>query len=331
MSEAPSPLPPWDTTLRDYIRPGLPHITAVRTSPGIHLFTDPAPPRVGLRFEVPATTSAAEPSLLEQVAISDVIIEGRRYLEIASTAPLLFESFYGLAAQVISTVLAGTPPAQALNGAVADWEALIRQAAVLSEERQAGLFGELLFLERLIAGGVKDAVATWVGPDRQAHDFRWGKLEFEVKTTSGAARVHTINGLTQLMPSPNCRLFLISTQLTDAGTGGRALPELVGSLRGGLTTLQRAEFDRRLDLAGYLGRHAAHYRRRRRLRSDPILIEVGPGVPRLTPAALIALPDIYTASRIRNAVYDIDVGGLGHADGTPEFHAVIPAPQGSAA
>jgi hypothetical protein len=329
VTETLSPLPPWDVTLRDFIRPGLPHLIAV--GPGISVFTDASPARIGLRFEVAAAEPAANPSLLEQITISDVMIDGRRQLEIATTAPALFESFYGLAAQVISTVVAGESPAQALNGSVAHWEALIRQTTVLPEERQAGLFGELIFLERLTAAGVEDPVATWVGPDRQAHDFRWGELEFEVKTTSGTARVHTINGLTQLMPSLSCRLFLISIQLTDAGTGGRSLPELVGSVRGGLSPAALADFDRKLGLAGYLDRHAPHYRRRRRLRGDTTLIEVGSGVPRLTPAALTALPDTYAASRIRNAVYDIDVGGLGHADGTSAFHAVIPAPQGSAA
>lgn len=329
MSESPSPLPAWEVTQRDFIRPGVPHRIAVRTTPGIHLFTDAAPARIGLRFEVPPTALAAEPSLLEQITVSDVTLEGRRHLEIATSAPVLFESFYGLAAQVISTVLAGATPSAALNAAVGDWEALIRQADILSEERQAGLFGELLFFGRLRAAGVVNVTSTWVGPDRQAHDFRWGELEFEVKTTSGSARVHTINGLGQLLASLGCQLFLISMQLTDAGTGGRTLPELVSAIRRDLSAAERTEFDRRLELAGYLDRHAAHYRRRRRLRGEPVLIEVGDGVPRLVPEALLALPATFAAERVRNAVYEIDVGGLGHFDGTPEFFTVIPSPGSS--
>ena len=326
MSENPSPLPAWEVTQRDFIRPGVPHRIAVRATPDIHLFTDAAPARIGLRFEVPPTAPAAEPSVLEQITVTDVMIEGRRHLEIATTAPVLFESFYGLAAQVISTVQGGATAAAALNAAVGDWEALIRHADILSEERQAGLFGELLFFERLRAAGVGDVTSTWVGPDRQAHDFRWGELEFEIKTTSGAARVHTINGLGQLLASLGCRLFLISMQLTDAGSGGRNLPELVGTVRRDLPAAERTAFDRRLELAGYLDHHAAHYRRRRRLRGEPALIEVGDGVPRLVPEALLTLPATFAADRIRNAVYEIDVGGLGDLDGTPEFFTVIPAP-----
>lgn len=326
MSDRASPLPAWEVTQRDFIGPGVPHRIAVRTTPGIHLFTDAAPARIGLRFEVPPMAPAAEPSLLEHITIADVTIEGRRHLEIATTAPVLFESFYGLASQVISTVLGGATPAAALNAAVGDWEALIRQADILSEERQAGLFGELLFFARLHAAGIADVTSTWVGPDRQAHDFRWGDLEFEVKTTSGAARVHTINGLGQLQASLGCRLFLISIQLMDAGSGGRTLPELVDVVRRDLSAAALSEFDRRLQLAGYLDRHVSHYRRRRRLRGEPALIEVGDGVPRLVPEALLALPATFAAERIRNAVYEIDVAGLGHLDGTPEFTTVIPSP-----
>ncbi len=324
MTDAVSPLPPWEDIERDYIRPGLPHMLVVRISPSIHVFTDAAAARMGLRFEVPATEPPAEPSLLEQISTADVMLQGHRHLEMSTTAPLLFESFYRLAGQVIPTVLAGEPPARALQEAVTHWEALIQQAAVLPEERQAGLFGELLFFERLTAAGVTDTVRTWVGPDRQAHDFRWGELEFEVKTTSGAARVHTINGMSQLQASLGCRLFLISMQLTDAGTGGGSLRELVDTVRGRLGTQDRQEFDRRLERAGYLDRHAPHYGRRRRLRGEPVLIEVGDGVPRLTPDAVAALPLAFAPSRIRNVVYDIDVSGLGHPDGTPEFLTILP-------
>lgn len=320
----------WDDLRRDYIEPGLPHRLVVRASPGILVFTDDAAARLGARFELPVGAPPAPPSMLEQIAVTDVTADGRRWLEVSTSAPRLYESFYRLVGQISGAVLADVAPHAALAQAVELWDTLVEQTTVLSEERQAGLFGELLFLERLATAGVAQAVAAWVGPDRQAHDFRLGEVEFEVKTTSSAKRIHTINGIGQLSPSVGCSLYLISMQTADAGTGGRTLPELVDSLRALLPTGDAKGFEARLEASGYAERHHAHYGRRRRLRSSMALIPVVDGVPRLTPDALSLLPAAFAGDRIGRVVYDIDVTGLGHVDGSPEFLAVIPpveAPQ----
>ena len=324
-------LPAWEDLRRDYLDPGLPHRLLVRTSPGILVFTDEAAARLGARFELEANAPAAPPSALEQIAVADVTSDGRRWLEISTGAPRLYESFYRLIGQVSGSVLADIAPHAALARAVELWDTLVAQTAILSEERQAGLFGELLLLERLLQADVAQAVSAWVGPDRQAHDFRLGFVEFEVKTTSSAKRVHTINGVGQLSPSVGCSLFLVSTQIHDAGTGGRTLPALVDDLRGLVPSGDLQAFEAKLETSAYAERHRAHYARRRRLRSPVVLIPVVDGVPRLTPGALAALPPGFASERIGALSYDIDVTGLGHADGSPEFLAVIPAAEVSAA
>ena len=318
-------LPAWEDLRRDYLDPGLPHRLMVRTSPGILVFTDEAAGRLGARFELEAGALAAPPSTREQIAAADVTADGRRWLEISTASPRLYESFYRLIGQVTGSVLADIAPHAALARAVELWDTLVAQTAILSEERQAGLFGELLLLERFLKSSITDAVSAWVGPDRQAHDFRLGPVEFEVKTTSSAKRVHTINGIGQLSPSVDCRLFLVSTQIADAGSGGRALPDLVDDVRGHLPPGDAKAFEAKLDASGYAERHRAHYGRRRRLRSPTVLIPVVDGVPRLTPSALAALPSGFVSERIGAINYDIDVTGLGHVDGSPEFLAVIPA------
>jgi hypothetical protein len=318
-------LPAWEDLRRDYLDPGLPHRLMVRTSPGVLVFTDEAAGRLGARFELEAGAPAAPPSTLEEIAAADVTADGRRWLEISTASPRLYESFYRLIGQVTGSVLADIAPHAALARAVELWDTLVAQTAILSEERQAGLFGELLLLERLLKSGIADAVSAWVGPDRQAHDFRLGPVEFEVKTTSSAKRVHTINGIGQLSPSVDCRLFLISKQLADAGSGGRALPDLVDDVRGHVPPGDAKAFGAKLEASGYTERHRAHYGRRRRLRGPTVLIPVVDGVPRLTPSALAALPSGFVSERIGALNYDIDVTGLGHVDGSPEFLAVIPA------
>jgi hypothetical protein len=320
-------LPLWEDIKRDYIDTGLPHRLVLRSAPGVHAFTDLGAARLGARFEIPASAAPAPASALEQITLSDVSVDGRRHLEVATTSPALFESFYRLIGQVSEAVLKGEAPQAALRESVALWESLLERAAILSEERQAGLFGELLFLERLIGAGVPDAVATWVGPDRQAHDFRRGDDEFEVKTTGGQLRIHRINGQGQLSPSVGCRLFLVSMQIGDAGSGGLTLPELVDNVRAAIGSEHRQNFEARLHASGFVERHRVHYGRRRRLRSAITLVPVEDGVPRLVPDALAALPPRFAPDRIGKVVYDIDVSGLGHIDGSPEFLAVVPPVQ----
>ncbi|TYC79872.1 PD-(D/E)XK motif protein [Stappia sp. BW2] len=319
-----SMLPPWEDMLSNYVEPGLPHRLTVRTAPGIHIFTDASASRIGARFELTTEAPAAPKSKLEQIEVNDVSTDGRRWLEISTSVPRLFESFYRLITQITNAVLSGTAPHVGLEQAVGLWDSLVEEISLLSEERQAGLFGELLLLERLLLNGTSDAVASWVGPDRQPHDFRVGVQEFEVKTTSSAKRVHTINGLDQLQPSTGCTLFLISMQLTDAGTGGRSLPELVDGLKTVMPATDIAQYDARLQTSGYEARHAAHYTRRRRLRSEMALITVEDGMPRLTAACLAALPSSYATERIGSVTYDIDVTNLGVTDGSDQFLAVIP-------
>lgn len=321
----PAALPAWEDLRRDYLDPGLPHRLMVRTTPGIMLFTDEAATRLGARFELDAGAPLAPPSTLEQISVTDVTADGRRWLEVSTTSQRLYESFYRLIGQVCGSVLADALPHAALARSVELWDKLVAQTAVLSEERQAGLFGELLVLERFLAAGVNDPVTAWVGPDRQAHDFRLGRCEFEVKTTSGGRRTHTINGAGQLSPSPDCSLHLVSIQLADGGNSGRTLPDLVEALRARISSRDSEAFEAKLEASAYAERHRAHYARRRRLRAPLALILIGDGVPRLTSAALSALPAGFASERIGALTYDIDVTGLGCIDGSPEFLAIIPA------
>jgi len=318
-------LPRWAAIKKDYIDLGLPHRLVLRSTPGLHVFTDAAGARIGARFEVANETPHSVPSKLQQITVQDVMADGKRWLEVAASSPALFESFYRLIEQISAAVLLGEPAQAALDSAVGAWDTLVQQISLLSEERQAGLFGELLFLERLLLNGTVNAIDAWVGPNRQPHDFRIGSNEFEVKTTGGQARVHTINGLTQLQASTACSLYLISIQLTDGGAGGILLPELVHQLRQVVSASDLLEFNRRLKAAGYEDSHAAHYPRRRRLRSKMAMIAVLDGTPRLTAQALALLPAEFATSRISDLTYRADFTGLGVLDGTAEFLAVTPA------
>lgn len=327
MTDTRAALPSWAEFERDYVAAGIPHLFVVRTRPAVVLFVDQGAARLGARFETGQALSDDFGTMLVEIHIDDVIEQGSRAIEIWTDSEALFHNFYQLVTDIVGAVVdRGEEPGSALLAAVARWAALLSRPSLMSEEAQAGLFGELWLLERLVGSMGAAAVDSWVGPVPQPHDFRIGNVELEVKTTSGGSRVHTINGIGQLQPSLGCKLYLLSLKLANAGTGGRSLPEAVAavetSLAGASATVSR--FRAGLAANGYDPAHSARYVRRRRLRDSAVLIEVRDGVPRLTPEAVGAIDPRFAPERLGRIVYAVNVEGLGVPDGTNSFHAVIP-------
>lgn len=320
-------LPEWEAFERDYVKSGIPHLYVVRSLPAVALFVDQGAGRIGARFQQAAAHASSQAIALSEIHVDDITRDGTQHLEIWTDARNLFPNFYRLAAEIVAAVVeGGAEPEIALAGAVSRWEALLSRPSLMSDESQTGLAGELWLLDRLIAVSGNEALDSWVGPAGQAHDFRLGDIELEVKTTSGSTRVHMINGLGQLLPSIDCTLFLLSLKMTNAGSGGRSLPEAVAAIAKALSASSSAvlSFRAALAKAGYDESDAHLYPRRRRLRDAAMLIPVVDGVPRLTPDAISEIPVRFVTERISRIAYSIDVEGLGFADGTPPFLSVIP-------
>ncbi|MBI1406023.1 MAG: PD-(D/E)XK motif protein [Caulobacter sp.] len=322
-------LPDWDAFDRDYIVDGVPRTFVVRSEPAVHVFIDAGASRLGLRIRLGADAPAAVAPPMQEIRTADISVGGLRHMEVSTESRALYPNFFRLVSEVAADVIAGHAPAAALAEAVARWDALLRRPQLLSEEQQAGLFGELWFLHRLLQGAPPAPLSSWTGPLREAHDFRVGATEFEVKTTSSAERVHTINGLGQLDPSPDCRLFVVSLQLADGGSGGQTLEQAVAAVRARLPGSAVLDFAALLDRVGYRGEDAALYPRRRRLRTPPVLVPVVDGCPRLVADALSTLPSRFAPQLIRNATYQVDLTDLGAPDGSPAFLEVVPAAPGA--
>jgi hypothetical protein len=320
-------VPDWEAFERDYVSSGIPYAIVVRSEPQAAVFVDQGAARLGLRFRRTGEAAWTGPDPLLEVRIAEVVVGGAHFLEMWTDARDLFRNFYELATEVVAeVVLREVDPVSALTSAVARWETLLARPNLLSEEAQAGLVGELWLLERLISAHGTSAVDAWVGPDRHAHDFRIGEVEFEVKTTSGARRVHTINGTAQLQPSTGSVLYLVSLKLTDAGSGGRTISEMVAAIEQLVSNdqVRMASFRTKLQAIRYRDIDAAHYPRRRKLRDRAALILVCDGVPRLTPEGLSAVDARFAPERVERITYDINVEGLGVDDGSAEFLEVIP-------
>ncbi|MEA1015145.1 PD-(D/E)XK motif protein [Sphingosinicella sp. LY1275] len=326
-------LPDWDSFNRDYVQHGIHQYLIVRHQPALRLFVDEGAARIGILIELPPGASVP-PTPLEQVDVAHVQVGGILMLQAATSSRPLFSNFYILIQDIVAEIISGTEPLAALNACIRRWRDLLKAPSVMTEERQAGLFGELWLLKRLCRTMGVSALDAWTGPAGQAHDFRLGNREFEVKTTVGSRRVHRINGAGQLVPSPGCQLYLLSLQLADSGSGGGAsLPEVVADLAKDIAGSPDAgsRFRQLLSDSGYRDEDAPFYASRRRLRTEAAVIPVQPGFPRLTPESVTLIATDFEASRIQRVEYDIDVSDLGALDGTSEFFTVLPTYQDSEA
>jgi len=307
-------LPNWSDFQLEYVRPGIPCQYVVLASPQVGIFVEQGPRRIGVRFESSRAASSIERGGLVEVTVDSVTVQGTRYLQFATSNESLFRNFYELVSEVANDVAGkGIDPIDALRDAIRRWKELLSGPSVLSEERQRGLYGELWFLELALRQRGVEAITAWLGPKAQAHDFRFGSVEVEIKTTHQERRVHRINGVGQLEPTLGASLFVLSLMLSDAGSGGESLPERVARvsnlLIGDAAALQK--FNEKLSMAGYSDVDEEHYTRRYRLRNEPRLIFVGAGTPRITQSALALLPDGYACDRITDVNYDVDFTGFG--------------------
>ncbi|MHB1510431.1 MAG: PD-(D/E)XK motif protein [Acidimicrobiales bacterium] len=292
----------------------------------VYIFYDPADGRLGLR--VPVGAADLDPSPLVQVEVTRRQLDGGDIVEIATRTVMLFPYFHGFCLSVADRIqLDGLDANEAVNECVAGWTDLLRQATLLSPERQLGLIGELWLLSRLVARlGPAEALAAWTGPSQAAHDFRFGRFEVEVKTTRGERRVHVISGDTQLLASLGCKLYMLSLQFTAAGAdAGESLASRVAAIRGQLTERPFVQLFDALLLASYGldPSDLAHYSSTVKLRTPPYLVPVDADFPRLVLADLVGGD---TLARVSDLRYRVDVEGLGFPAGSPQFDEVIGGP-----
>lgn len=320
-------VPAWEAFHRDYVETGIPCAVVVRATPYIALFLDEGAARLGAHFEI-LGTAAIPVSPLEEVRFREVLLDGRSCLELSTRTPGLYRNFFFMLADVASGIVSdGEPPTASLDRSLRNWNALLRHPDALSEERQIGLLGELWVLRRLLHSMGTAALQAWTGPRRQSHDFRLVNSELEVKTTSSTRRVHTVNGLDQLVPSVGFDLYIVSLQVTHAGSGGVTLEEAVEGIAAELRHEPQAErvFLELLALSGYRPQDAPRYPRRRRLLGPALLVPVVDGCPRLTQEAIAAIPPPFAPERVRDVTYHVDLHGLGVLDDDPRFLEVLPA------
>lgn len=272
-----------------YLATGLPLEHPIDGDPRLVLFLDPENRRIGLRGpaqnnETPAATG------LENLTIAVAHQRGNRLIEIAVEEPRLFADAYPVLCGVADRAqLDGMPLSNALHETLRRLGHLIQTGQTLTREVETGLLGELSLLTGLMAVTTPPlALQAWRGGTEE-HDFGLALLDVEVKTTTSESRRHRISSVKQLQPTGKRPLWLLSLQVTTAGSGGTSLAELVERVRARVpTTTLRDDFDGRVRAAGWRHRYADTPLTRWRLRTDPAIFQVTDGFPRLSPALLVA-------------------------------------------
>ena len=191
------------------------------------------------------------------------------------------------------------------------WQDFMRKGGgdILSPEAEIGLFGELIFLHKLLDSGLlaEFVVDSWQGPLDGIHDFVFGTGAIEVKSTvSPHGFPAKIANLDQLDDSLIRPLFLAAIRL-ELNPMGKTLPILIQETKDLFSSNDPALacLDSRLLHAGYFHAFAERYTRHF-LRIGCRLMVVNDDFPRLTRANV--------ALAIRNARYDLDLDLISFGD-----------------
>ena len=184
------------------------------------------------------------------------------------------------------------------------WQDFMRKGGgdILSPEAEIGLFGELIFLHKLLDSDLlaEFVVDSWQGPLDGIHDFVFGTGAIEVKSTVSPhgfpAKVASLDQLDDSLIRP---LFLAAIRL-ELNTMGITLPILIRETKDLLNSnlIALACLNSRLLHAGYFDAFADRYTRRF-LQIGCRLMVVNDDFPRLTRANV--------ALAIRDARYEIDL------------------------
>ena len=271
--------------LLEYLNAGAPAMVRMSGTPDLDLVIDPAEQRIAIRGPWPGTWDVPDLAAyrhLETCVGADVSGD---WVEFAVSGRGVLQEAYPVLTSIADRVqLHGDGMGAAITGVLDSYRQLLSSLGRLSEQQELGLFGELFVLNHLMGSVGEDrAVSSWRGPMREEHDFGLDRFDIEVKATLSEDRSHRISSLTQLEPSPNRNLWLVSLQFTTHGVGGTTLPESIQTMMDAMLSLTvRSMFVERLMDAGWDLAHSNLYTRQFTLRSEVLTFRVTSEFPAIT-------------------------------------------------
>lgn len=308
----------------DRIRAGPPTLFVIDGSPKATIFVDPAGTRLRLRLE--SSTTALPVSPLAEVEVRLANDHGVSGIEVGTNNPTIYREFYGFCCLVADRVqLDKQPVAEALSETLKSWAAVVRMKTLLSEDQQAGLAGELIYLTQLAKHlGWSASIKAWRGPEAEEHDFTLPQRDVEVKTTRSEKRVHVIGSLTQLLPKKKRPLVLVSVQLTaSSASGSFSLPSLIEDIRRQVSAgapSSRSLLDELLARLSWNDSEASLYTSTYQLRAPLLAVPVDSKFPAIVPATLARLKA--RLDRIERVTYAVNVDGMGVEESATRFNSI---------
>jgi len=293
-----------------YFRAIAPAAFQMSENPPVRLIIDPE--REELRLITLAAGADPEITSYERLTLRRVRRpdDGREWFELSVDAADMHYEAYVLVESIVDQLKAGATPRLAVSESIEGLKDLLAKRNRLTDEKVAGLIGELLVLTHALDSvGEEIALPAWLGPLAEEHDFGFPTFDAEVKTTLSEARSHVIGSETQLEPVPGRDLFLVSVQITRAGAAASSftLPELVEQARSRIGQGLRA-FDNALEALGFRDADGELYRTRFQLRSLPRAYPIDSEFPAITSARLDQV--VPQRSLVGGVSYRVDVSHL---------------------
>lgn len=318
MSEVLNPQHLNPEAVEEYFRLGVRSAFNLSENPLTRLVIDPV--RKEIQLLTPTAGGEPDVAAFERLTLRRRVPAGQSsgWYELTVDASDMHYEAYVLIESIVDQLRAGASFRRAVSESLEALKDLLASRQRLTEEKIHGLLGELLVMSHVVEHDGEDAaIAAWLGPLAEEHDFGFPDFDVEVKTTKSEARVHVIGNATQLEPQPNRPLYLLSVQITRAGAAVDAftLPQLIERTRSKLQRNLRA-FDAALEGLGWRDGDADLYRTRYQLRSNPRAYSVDGCFPSITStrlASVIPQPEL-----VVSVSYRVDVT---HLDG-----AAVPAP-----
>ena len=216
----------------------------------------------------------------------------RSFLLIALSNKEHIEVFSTLAEDLINQIASTTEDNKLIKEVLnrfEKWNALFNKATLdgLSPEEQRGLYGELYFLRKWIAGSsnLGECIQSWLGPEKELRDFQSGGWALEVKTTHGNnhQKIH-ISSERQLDTTNLNTLILYHISLESQQQHGETLNEIVNSLLEQLSidVSAQIQFKSKLLLGGYFFHHTPKYENRGYQIRHESYYDVREGFPRIS-------------------------------------------------
>lgn len=305
------------SVIENYFAKRLDGVLGIDGDPPARLVITPSSESLSVR--VPATNTAPDVSAFANLSVNPVEDQEGAWLELSVQIEDNLNEVYALLCSVLDRLqLLGAEFDTAVADALASLSEILATRTSLSDDQQLGLAGELLTLLALAnQSGPNEALESWRGPMSEEHDFGLASSDVEVKVTLNERRKHWVSSLTQLVPTGNRTLYLLSIQLTPSGAGvGWSLPVLIEMVRE-VPAIHREALDLIIASARYRDEDADLYRARWTLRTTPEFFLVDDQFPKITQGIIeSAVP---SSQRVIDVRYRVDLTGLAPSPRLFEF------------